>query len=47
MLMGPNGFFEMETGVIRAARHVHMHPSDADYYGVKDKDMMKLRVGGA
>jgi len=47
MLMGPNGFFEMDSGVIRAARHVHMHPSDADYYGVKDKDMMKLRVGGA
>ena len=47
MLMGPNGFFEMDSGVIRAARHVHMHPDDADYYGVKDKDMMKLRVGGA
>jgi putative phosphotransacetylase len=26
---------------------VHMHPDDADYYGVQDKDMMKLRVGGA
>src|SRR5882757_5228067 len=29
MLMGPNGFFEMKDGVIRALRHVHMNPSDA------------------
>src|ERR1041384_3738378 len=35
MLMGPAGFFEMEQGVIRAMRHVHMHPSDAEYYGGK------------
>jgi len=47
MLMGPAGFFEMEQGVIRAMRHVHMHPSDADYYGVKAGDSMKLNIGGA
>lgn len=46
MLMGPNGFFEMKQGVIRALRHVHMHPDDAAYYGVKHKDKMKLRIGG-
>lgn len=46
MLMGPNGFFEMEEGVIRALRHVHMHPEDAEFYGVKHKDMMKLQIGG-
>jgi putative phosphotransacetylase len=46
MLMGPNGFFEMEEGVIRAAPHVHMHPDDAAFYGVKPGDFMKLRVGG-
>src|SRR5215212_7334814 len=34
MLMGPAGFFELELGIIRAMRHVHMHPKDADYYGV-------------
>lgn len=34
MLMGPAGFFEMTQGVIRAKRHVHMHPVDADFYGV-------------
>ena len=46
MLMGPAGFYEMDCGVIRAARHVHMGPSDAQFYGVKDKDFMKLRVLG-
>ncbi len=46
MLMGPAGFFEMKEGVIRAARHVHMHPDDAAFYGVKPGDQMKLRVGG-
>ena len=46
MLMGPAGFFEMEQGVIRALRHVHMHPEDAVYYGVKAGDNMKLRIGG-
>src|SRR5437763_11672067 len=45
MLMGPAGFFEMEQGIIRAMRHVHMHPTDAEYYGVKAGDSMKLRIG--
>ncbi len=46
MLMGPNGFFEMEQGVIRAMRHVHMSPADAEFYGVKGGDTLKLKIGG-
>src|SRR3954471_4727969 len=46
MLMGPAGFFEMNQGVIRALRHVHMHPDDAEFYGVKHGDNMKLKIGG-
>ncbi len=46
MLMGPAGFFEMKEGVIRALRHVHMSPADAEHYGVKNGDNMRLRVGG-
>jgi putative phosphotransacetylase len=46
MLMGPAGFFEMKQGVIRALRHVHMHPGDAEFYGVKNGDGMRLKVGG-
>ena len=46
MLMGPNGYFEMPQGVIRAMPHVHMAPDDAAYYGVKHKDIMKMKVSG-
>lgn len=46
MLMGPAGFLEMKEGVIRAARHVHMSPADAEFYEVKNGDEMKLKIGG-
>jgi putative phosphotransacetylase len=46
MLMGPAGFFEMQEGVIRALRHVHMSPQDADFYGVKAGEEMMLKIGG-
>lgn len=46
MLMGPAGFFEMSKGVIRALRHVHMHPEDAEFYDVRNGDDMKLKIGG-
>jgi putative phosphotransacetylase len=46
LVMGPKGVVQLEEGVIRAAMHVHMNPSDAEYYGVKHRDVMKLRVGG-
>ncbi len=45
-IMGPQGMVELKQGVIRAAIHVHMNPSEANYYGVKHRDVMKLRVGG-
>jgi len=47
VLIGPKGALELKQGVIRAQRHVHMGPSDAVYYDVKDKDLMKLRVEAA
>jgi putative phosphotransacetylase len=46
MLMGPAGFLEMPEGVIRALRHVHMSPADAEFYGVKQGEDMQLRIGG-
>jgi putative phosphotransacetylase len=46
MLMGPEGFFEMPEGVIRAMRHVHMSPDDAKFYGVQAGGQMKLKIGG-
>ncbi len=45
-LMGPKGMVELKEGVIRAAIHVHMNPEEAAWFGVKQGDEMKLRVGG-
>jgi putative phosphotransacetylase len=44
VLVGPKGVVELQEGVIRAARHVHMNSKEADYYGVKNGDFMRLRV---
>ncbi len=44
VLVGPKGVVELREGVIRAARHAHMSLRDAKHYGVKDGDLMSLRV---
>ena len=43
-VMGPKGMLEMKNGIIRAARHVHMSPADAKFYGVKHLDIITLKV---
>jgi putative phosphotransacetylase len=43
-VMGPKGLLEMKNGIIRAARHVHMSPSDAKFYRVKHLDKITLKV---
>lgn len=43
-VMGPKGMLEMKNGIIRAARHVHMSPDDAKFYGVKHLDRITLKV---
>jgi putative phosphotransacetylase len=45
-IMGPKGMVELKQGVIRAAIHAHMNPEEAAHFGVKQGDIMKLRVGG-
>ncbi|MEM8736367.1 MAG: phosphate propanoyltransferase [Planctomycetota bacterium] len=44
VLVGPAGTVQLEQGVIRAARHVHMSFEEASYYGVKNGDFMTLKV---
>lgn len=44
VVIGPKGVVEMKEGIIRAARHVHMNASDAQFYGVKNGEMMTLLV---
>jgi propanediol utilization protein len=44
VLVGPKGVVQLERGVIRAERHVHMSPDDAEHYGVRTGDRMSLKV---
>lgn len=44
VLVGPAGTVELEQGIIRAARHVHMSFEEAAYYGVENGDFMTLKV---
>lgn len=46
VLVGPYGAVTLTKGVIRAERHVHMHPDDLRHFGVKDGDYMKLKIEG-
>lgn len=46
IIIGPKGVVELKEGVIRAALHVHMNPTEAAYFGVSGMDRMKLRIGG-
>ena len=45
-IVGPKGEVNIEEGVIVAARHIHMHTSDGERLGLRDKDLVKVRVGG-
>lgn len=44
VLVGPQGVVELDQGVIRAERHVHMNQEHAAYYGVQSGDRMALRI---
>jgi putative phosphotransacetylase len=46
VLVGPAGALNLQRGVIRAERHVHMSPADLAHFGVSDGDYMKLKVEG-
>jgi acetate kinase len=45
-LAGPAGAVALPEGVIAAMRHIHMAPEDALRYGVRDKYVVRVRVGG-
>lgn len=44
IVLGPRGHLVLPEGVIRAQRHVHMSPADAERYGVQNGDVMDLVV---
>jgi acetate kinase len=45
-LESPTGSVKVDRGVICAMRHIHMEPADALRYGVRDKSMVRVRIGG-
>jgi acetate kinase len=45
-LESPTGSVKVDRGVICALRHIHMTPTDALRYGVRDKSFVRVRVAG-
>ncbi|MGN0585076.1 MAG: phosphate propanoyltransferase [Ruminococcus sp.] len=43
-IVGPCGEIEISEGVIVAKRHIHLTPEDAAEMGVKDKDVVWVKV---
>lgn len=43
-LIGPAGEIELREGVIVAKRHIHLTPADAEELGVKDKDVVWVKL---
>lgn len=43
-LVGPKGEVELEQGVIAAKRHIHMTVADGEKYGIKDKQIVSVKV---
>lgn len=44
ILVGPSGVVHLKQGVILANRHIHLHPTTADRFGIKDNDYRSVRV---
>lgn len=43
-IVGPCGEIEISEGVIVAKRHIHLTPADAEEMGVKDKDIVWVKL---
>jgi len=46
-LVGPAGEIELSEGLIVAKRHIHMTPKDAEEFGVKNGEIVKVEVNSA
>ncbi len=45
-LVGPQGQIELKSGVIVARRHIHLSDAQAVERGLKNGDLVSVRVGG-
>ena len=47
IIEGPCGKVELKEGVIAAKRHIHMTTADAEVFGVKDKEIVGVKLDTA
>lgn len=45
-IVGPKGSVYRNESAVVALRHIHMTPADAEHYGVKDGQVVKIKFGG-
>jgi propanediol utilization protein len=45
-IVGPKGSVYRDECAVVALRHIHMTPADAERYGVKDGQVVKIKFGG-
>lgn len=45
-LIGPRGSIYLPEAAMRSNRHIHMGPKDAQRFGVRQNDVVQLRLGG-
>ncbi|SPF33997.1 Cobalamin adenosyltransferase family protein [Candidatus Desulfosporosinus infrequens] len=43
-IVGPSGNVELESGVMVARRHIHLHTDEADEWSLKDGDRVRVQV---
>lgn len=43
-LVGPKGEVVLSEGVIAAKRHIHLTPEDAEKFGVKDQQIVSVKI---
>jgi propanediol utilization protein len=46
-IVGPAGSIHLDEALIRAKRHVHLHPDEAQLLGVKDGDEVAVELPGS
>lgn len=44
LIVGPVGFVKLESGVIRANRHIHISSADAEALSLKDNDYVMVKI---
>ena len=45
-IIGPKGSVQTKEGLIVAQRHIHMHPTNAEQYGVRDGQLVSIQLDG-